>query len=172
MLAALLGVAFGWSRKAKRRHAAAAPVASAAGRLAIATEDAGADTGFDWMLALVADTHDGAPTGKADDSGDDAAVVVSIERRLARFASEPQQLPRRPQLLPQLLGTLKDDDASARELAGLVARDPARPPACCGWPTAVSTASVPSRSKAWSGRWRWWAPVACGSWSRWRCCNR
>lgn len=54
-----------------------------------------------------------------------ADVHAAVERALARFASEPQRLPRRPQLLPQLLGTLNDEQASAREVAALIARDPA-----------------------------------------------
>ena len=44
---------------------------------------------------------------------------------LSRFASEPQRLPRRPQLLPQLLGMLNDDEASLAAIASLIARDPA-----------------------------------------------
>ena len=44
---------------------------------------------------------------------------------LARFADDPQRLPRRPQMLPQLLGALNDPDASGRDIAGIIARDPA-----------------------------------------------
>lgn len=124
LLAAVLGVAWwGRTRKAKARRAAAPePVGPAAGA-SRAMADAHVDADRDWVLALVLDGQaDAGPVG-ADDA--DAAIVAATERRLRRFASEPQQLPRRPQLLPQLLGTLRDDEASARELADLVARDPA-----------------------------------------------
>ena len=124
LLAAVLGVAWwGASRKARARRAAAPDPVVPAARASLATADARVDADPDWVLALVLDAQaDAGPIG-ANDA--DAAIVASTERRLRRFASEPQQLPRRPQLLPQLLGTLRDDEASARELAALVARDPA-----------------------------------------------
>jgi HD-like signal output (HDOD) protein len=75
----------------------------------------------DWALPLL----ELASTGTAPAGDGDADARVATERALARFASEPQRLPRRPQLLPQLLGTLNDEQASARELAALIARDPA-----------------------------------------------
>ena len=53
------------------------------------------------------------------------AVLAATRARIAGFAAEPQRLPRRPQLLPQLLGALNDDDSSARDIAALIARDPA-----------------------------------------------
>lgn len=54
-----------------------------------------------------------------------AALVAATKRALVRFADDPQRLPRRPQLLPQLLSTLNDDEASSRDIAGIIARDPA-----------------------------------------------
>ncbi|WP_372013779.1 HDOD domain-containing protein [Pseudoxanthomonas sp. 10H] len=74
----------------------------------------------DWTAPL----FDPAPDRPAAAAGD-ATAVEDAERRLARFASEPGRLPRRPQLLPQLLGTLNDEDASGREISALIARDPA-----------------------------------------------
>nr|WP_298129898.1 HDOD domain-containing protein [uncultured Pseudoxanthomonas sp.] len=56
---------------------------------------------------------------------DSQAVIAAARGALARFADDPQRLPRRPQLLPQLLGALNDDDASGRDIAGIIARDPA-----------------------------------------------
>ena len=54
-----------------------------------------------------------------------APVIAAARRALQRFAEDPQRLPRRPQLLPHLLSTLNDDDASSRDIAGIIARDPA-----------------------------------------------
>ena len=56
---------------------------------------------------------------------DSAAPIAATKRALARFAEDPQRLPRRPQLLPQLLSTLNDDEASHRDIAAIIARDPA-----------------------------------------------
>jgi HD-like signal output (HDOD) protein len=56
---------------------------------------------------------------------DSVPVIAAVTRALARFAEDPQRLPRRPQLLPQLLSTLNDDAASGRDIAGIIARDPA-----------------------------------------------
>ena len=55
---------------------------------------------------------------------DSRAVIATARDALARFAEDPRRLPRRPQLLPQLLGALNDDDASGRDIAGIIARDP------------------------------------------------
>ena len=54
-----------------------------------------------------------------------APIIASARRALKRFADDPQRLPRRPQLLPQLLSTLNDSDASSRDIAAVIARDPA-----------------------------------------------
>ncbi|KAF1694127.1 HDOD domain-containing protein [Pseudoxanthomonas daejeonensis] len=80
------------------------------------------DPGRQWALPLVESAlgHDRVAPGATDDE-----VVRAAERALSRFASEPQRLPRRPQLLPELLGTLNDDEASGKRIAALIARDPA-----------------------------------------------
>lgn len=49
-------------------------------------------------------------------------------KRLAALVAQPQVdalVPRRPTALPRLLGLMQDENASARELAALVAQDPA-----------------------------------------------
>ena len=65
---------------------------------------------------------DALPARSAEDS---IAVLAAATRALVRFAEDPQRLPRRPQLLPHLLSTLNDDEASGRDIAGVIARDPA-----------------------------------------------
>lgn len=52
-------------------------------------------------------------------------LVAAAKRALVRFSEDPRRLPRRPQLLPQLLSTLNDDEASSHDIAGIIARDPA-----------------------------------------------
>ena len=123
LMAAVLGaLAWGWSRRGGGVPAGdgatappqvdgdAAPVAQAAA------------SAPDWAhalleLALGPVTGEGATQAHAD-------AIAAAARSLERFASEPRRLPRRPQLLPQLLGALNDDASSAAQLAALVSRDP------------------------------------------------
>ncbi len=54
-----------------------------------------------------------------------ARLLPDVEAALLRMVQEPVRLPRRPQLLPQLLGMLNDDRASGRQIAEVIGRDPA-----------------------------------------------
>lgn len=113
---------------ARRRVAGPAP--TAVGPCAAPVDrppDAGAEASLagmqrDWMLPLVelafeqqADLPPMAP---------DDAVIAAATQALERFGSAPHRLPRRPQLLPELLGRLNDEDASGRQIAALIGRDP------------------------------------------------
>lgn len=111
-------VAWLWRVRA-RRGPSTLPVDATPARHAIARSEADAEA-RDWALPLLERAQVGSTPASAE-----AEVPPAVERALARFASEPQRLPRRPQLLPQLLGTLNDEEASARGIAALIARDPA-----------------------------------------------
>lgn len=120
----VLGVAAVWWMRRPAPSADSPPVADAPQRPAGEDGQAPVDAealGRDWALPLVEMAF------PADASGvdDGTELTAATERTLSRFASEPQRLPRRPQLLPQLLGTLNDDEASGREIAAVIARDPA-----------------------------------------------
>lgn len=52
-------------------------------------------------------------------------IVAAVSGTLESVATEPRYAPRRPLLLPQLLRAVNDDETSRRELAGMIARDPA-----------------------------------------------
>jgi HD-like signal output (HDOD) protein len=54
-----------------------------------------------------------------------AAVDARAGAVLEAVAAEPRYAPRRPLLLPQLLKAVNDSEVSRRELAGIIARDPA-----------------------------------------------
>lgn len=54
-----------------------------------------------------------------------ARLLPEVEAALLRLLHERVRLPRRPQLLPQLLGMLNDDRASGRQIAEVIGRDPA-----------------------------------------------
>jgi HD-like signal output (HDOD) protein len=52
-------------------------------------------------------------------------VAAAIASALETAATETRYAPRRPMLLPQLLSAVGDGDTSRRDLAGMIARDPA-----------------------------------------------
>lgn len=54
-----------------------------------------------------------------------AALESDVRSVLESVATEPRYAPRRPLLLPQLMRAIHDDDVSRRELAAIIARDPA-----------------------------------------------
>lgn len=126
LLASALAV-LAWRRTHGRR---ARPLPVPAGPLpatAAMVADGGAHADLagmrrDWMLPLV-EMAFGQQADATANAGEDAIAAATLA--LERFGAQPQRLPRRPQLLPQLLGTLRDDAASRREIAAVIARDPA-----------------------------------------------
>ena len=54
-----------------------------------------------------------------------AQVVNAVLATLEDAASQSKYLPRRPSVVPQLLKTMNDPQASRREIAGIISRDPA-----------------------------------------------
>ncbi|MCO5977716.1 HDOD domain-containing protein [Ideonella sp. NS12-5] len=116
-----------WSRPAPepRPVAPARPVLKPAATVAPAVPapveavaDPDLDRRFVGELLQVAHWEDTPPSGAERDT----------LRRLAALVIQPQAdalVPRRPTALPRLLGLMQDENASARELAALVAQDPA-----------------------------------------------
>jgi HD-like signal output (HDOD) protein len=54
-----------------------------------------------------------------------AEVTAAADAILSRIETQPRYTPRRPQLLPQLMRTVNDPDASGREIAAIIGQDPA-----------------------------------------------
>jgi HD-like signal output (HDOD) protein len=52
-------------------------------------------------------------------------VFEGVKKILERIDAQPQYIPRRPSLLPKLLSTVNDGEASMMEVARIVAQDPA-----------------------------------------------
>lgn len=71
-------------------------------------------------LALV--SRSGAADAAA--GGDDAALHAAVVAALEQRDWSARHLPRRPQLLPQLIQTVNDSDASARAMAAIIGQDP------------------------------------------------
>jgi len=53
------------------------------------------------------------------------AIKEAIAKKIETFATNPRYAPRQPGLLPELLRAVKDDETMRRELAAIIARDPA-----------------------------------------------
>ncbi len=56
---------------------------------------------------------------------DHAPVFQAVERVLDRIEARPEYIPRRPSLLPKLLATVNDSEATFTEMARIIAQDPA-----------------------------------------------
>lgn len=56
---------------------------------------------------------------------DHAPVFQAVQQVLERIEARPEYIPRRPSLLPKLLATINDEEASFTELAHIIAQDPA-----------------------------------------------
>ena len=117
---ALLGkVTDWWSRN---RRAASVPALALAPATPAGDAAAPQAPSRDWAGPLLRFAGvDAMASLPAEDSD---AIIAAVRRKLQHFAEAPQRLPRRPQLLPHLLSTLNDDDASSRDIAGVIARDP------------------------------------------------
>lgn len=63
-------------------------------------------------------------TGSASDA-DHETGTAAIRRTLLEIADRPNYAPRRPLLLPKLMQAMNDDEVSRRELAQIIATDPA-----------------------------------------------
>jgi len=56
---------------------------------------------------------------------EDVKVVMAVSSSLQNVATDPKHAPRRPLLLPELVRAVNDSDTTRRELAKMIARDPA-----------------------------------------------
>ena len=54
-----------------------------------------------------------------------APVFQAVQQVLERIEARPEYIPRRPSLLPKLLATVNDNDATMAEMSRIIAQDPA-----------------------------------------------
>lgn len=130
-LVAVLGIV-AWMFAARRKPAPVDPIATTTGsnRTLTGTRPAGAGGSLQWDEALrsfVAYALDDAPREALSQPPDPAhgPVFKSVQQILERISARPEYFPRRPALLPQLMATVNDSDASMREMSGIIAQDPA-----------------------------------------------
>jgi HD-like signal output (HDOD) protein len=108
------------------------PIASTTGsnRTLTGTRSAGAGGSLQWdevLRRFVAYALDDAPREALSQPPDpaNAPVFKSVQQILERISARPEYFPRRPSLLPKLMVTVNDSDASMREMSGIIAQDPA-----------------------------------------------
>jgi HD-like signal output (HDOD) protein len=85
-------------------------------------------SGKDILARMYAAAFDGRASGdrRVDPrNGDHAKVARAAIAVLSRIHSGSHYAPRRPQLLPQLLNVVNDEDSSGRDIAAIISRDPA-----------------------------------------------
>ena len=56
---------------------------------------------------------------------DHAPVFAAVQKILERIEARPEYIPRRPSLLPKLLATVNDNEATLAEMSRIIAQDPA-----------------------------------------------
>lgn len=128
VVCAVVGLA-AWAR----RRAHPSPVTARAPDLGFehaAATDAQRETmpaSREWLQHLHAVAFDDAVIeGAATDHADGhAAVTAAAAAILSKIETQPRYTPRRPQLLPQLMRTVNDPDASGRAMAAIIGQDPA-----------------------------------------------
>jgi HD-like signal output (HDOD) protein len=74
-------------------------------------------------LALALDDERAATPGHRPDP-QHMAIVLAANQVIAKIDNEPKYTPRRPSLLPQIMETVADEDASLKTLARVISQDP------------------------------------------------
>src|SRR5687768_553628 len=89
---------------------------------------AGASMSFNEALRrLVAYPLDDAPRDALSlpPNPDHAPVFQAVQQILERIEARPEYIPRRPSLLPKLMATVNDNEATLAEMSRIIAQDPA-----------------------------------------------
>jgi len=77
------------------------------------------------LAAVEAAGATGAAPGGGNADADHEAAAAAIRQTLLEIVERPNYAPRRPLLLPRLMQAMNDDEVSRRELALIIATDPA-----------------------------------------------
>ena len=127
LVAVVVGVM--WFRATRRPPTPLDPIAATTGsnRTLTGNRPAAAVAAFDWdeaLRRLVAYALDDAPREALSRAPDPthAPVFQAVQKILERIDAQPRYIPRRPSLLPKLMATVADGDASMMEVARIVER--------------------------------------------------
>jgi HD-like signal output (HDOD) protein len=121
-----------WVNAKRPKPAPVDPIASTTGsnRTLTGTRPAGSGASFDWDEALrrfVAYSLDDVPREALSKPPDPehAPVFRAVQQILERIEARPEYFPRRPSLLPKLLATVNDAEATMAEMSRIIVQDPA-----------------------------------------------
>jgi HD-like signal output (HDOD) protein len=121
-----------WVRATRQKAAPPDPIASTTGsnRTLTGTHPAGGTSSLNSSESLrrfVAYALDDAPREALSKPPDPqhAPVFTAVQKILERIEARPEYIPRRPSLLPKLLATVNDSEATMAEMAHIIAQDPA-----------------------------------------------
>jgi HD-like signal output (HDOD) protein len=121
-----------WARATRRRPVPVDPIAATTGsnRTLTGNRPSATVAAVNWdeaLRRLVAFGLDDAPRESLSRAPDPAHAPVfkAVQDILGHIDAQPRYIPRRPSLLPKLMATVNDGDASMMEVAQIVAQDPA-----------------------------------------------
>jgi HD-like signal output (HDOD) protein len=121
-----------WMRASRPKPAPVDPIATTTGsnRTLTGTQSAGSAGSLQWdetLRRFVAYALDDAPRDSLSQPPDPAHAPVfkAVQLALEHIEARPEYFPRRPSLLPKLMATVNDSEASMREMSGIIAQDPA-----------------------------------------------
>ena len=121
-----------WARATRRRPVSVDPIAATTGsnRTLTGNRPSATVAAVNWdeaLRRLVAFGLDDAPRESLSRAPDPthAPVFKAVQAILEHIDAQPRYIPRRPSLLPKLMATVNDGDASMMEVAQIVAQDPA-----------------------------------------------
>jgi HD-like signal output (HDOD) protein len=128
---AVIGIV-AWVLATRSKPAPVDPIAATTGsnRTLTGTRSTDESGTLQWDEALrrfVAYALDDAPRDALSQPPDPAHAPVfkAVQQVLERIEARPEYFPRRPSLLPKLMATVNDNDASMHEMSAIIAQDPA-----------------------------------------------
>jgi len=139
VISAVVGVVI-WIRVTREKPRPVDPIASTTGSSRVLTGTTSATgtnpritagiVAITWDEALrrfVAYALDDAPREALSKPppADHAPVFKAVQQVLEKIEARPEYIPRRPSLLPKLLATVNDSEATLLEMARIIAQDPA-----------------------------------------------
>jgi HD-like signal output (HDOD) protein len=131
ILVAVVGVVV-WLRATREKPTPVDPIEATTGtnRTLTGSQPRGPVATLNWDEALrrfVAYALDDSPREALSRTPDPehAPVFKAVQQILERIEARPEYIPRRPSLLPKLLATVNDNEATMLEMSRIIAQDPA-----------------------------------------------
>ena len=131
ILVAVVGIVI-WLRVTRQKPEPVDPIEATTGsnRTLTGAQPRGAVASLSWdeaLRRLVAFALDDVPREALSRTPDPehAPVFKAVQQILERIEARPEYIPRRPSLLPKLMATVNDNEATMAEMSRIIAQDPA-----------------------------------------------